>query len=226
MTASEKALVQIAESDVAQARVALTRAERNLQSLLSEMPTTGSKVAVCVGHSRSGDSGAVSVAGVKEWSYNLEVAYLTADALQRSGASAVVVKEYDGSSYGAAMSWLASHLRGLGVDAAIELHFNSASETAQGFEYLYYHSSSRGKALAQSLHAEHKRAFPFAVDRGIKARGAGDRGVQFLKLTHCPAVICEPFFGSSREEWNLYESEKVKLAEVYSRALVAFLRTN
>ena len=44
MTASEKALLQLAEADVAQARVALVRAERNLKSLLS-VPVAGEKEA-------------------------------------------------------------------------------------------------------------------------------------------------------------------------------------
>lgn len=226
MTASEKALLQLAEADVAQARAALVRAERHLQGLLSEpAPSSGSPlVALCVGHSRSGDNGAVSVGGVSEWDFNFEVANLTAGELRRHGLRARVVSQYDGSSYGQAMTWLAAHLRGIDADLAIELHFNAASESAQGFEYLYYHTSTRGKALAESLHAAQKQAFPFAVDRGTKSRAAGDRGVQFLKLTHCPAVLAEPFFGTNPEEWNLYSGEKAKLAETYAAGVLSFLR--
>lgn len=182
------------------------------------------KAALCVGHSRPGDAGAESAGGVSEWDFNLPIATRASEILFSRGIEAPVISKYHGQSYGRAMNWLAAHLKEVGADLAVELHFNAAGESAQGFEYLHYHSSSKGKRLAECLHGAHADKFASMVDRGVKPRTPGDRGIQFLKKTHCPAVIAEPFFGSSPEEWRFYSEEEEGLSCVYADGIERYVR--
>lgn len=172
-----------------------------------------SLIALCVGHSRivrgsSPEGGAVTHDGaVNEWTWNCALAELIAKNLHAAGVRSVIVSEYEGNGYGSAQRWLARHLKDLGVTCAIELHFNSADyPSAYGHEWLYWHASSRGKALAASLDAEMCLSVPTIKHRGAKPKFDGDRGAEFLKLTHCPAVIAEPFFGSNVSDW--FEARK------------------
>jgi N-acetylmuramoyl-L-alanine amidase len=170
-------------------------------------------IAICVGHSRSGDRGAESVGGVSEWEFWQPIAYRAAEILRDKGMSAKVVDVYDGGSYGAAMSWLGRHLEEMGAVRTVELHFNSAGPSAEGHEWIYWGGSKLGAALAKDLEAAHSERFPGFRCRGVKGKGMSDRGGLFLRRTPCPAVICEAFFGSNRKEWVEYSKREEELAE-------------
>jgi N-acetylmuramoyl-L-alanine amidase len=132
-------------------------------------------IAICVGHSRPNDSGAASVTGVTEWDYNSQLADMISDRT----------------------------LRNDGVEAAIELHFNAATPSATGHEWLYWNTSEKGRLFARALRDSFEDCFPQLRSRGIRPRKKGSRGAGFLRLTHCPATIAEPFFGSNEEDWEL-----------------------
>jgi N-acetylmuramoyl-L-alanine amidase len=160
------------------------------------------KVALCIGHSRTVggriEGGAISALGESEHAYWSVVAPLIAERLS---LPSIIVSRYGGSGYGAAMKWVAAHLRAERVGVAIELHFNSSgSPASRGHEWLYWHRSPRGAALARSLSSFYDAAFPGRIERGAKPIQAGGRGAGFLRGTHCPAVVAEPFFGSHLAE--------------------------
>jgi len=185
-------------------------------------------IAICVGHSRPinghPEGGAVSVDGTSEWVFNNDLAFLIEAELTKSRVSSVVISSYDGVGYGAAQRWLAAHLKTLGVKLAIELHFNSAdSPAATGHEWLYWSTSSKGKALAAQLHAEMCLALPTIRARGIQPKTSADRGAEFLRGTHCPAVICEPGFGSNPNDWRILTLQKAALARAIAQSLLAYL---
>lgn len=185
-------------------------------------------VALCIGHSRfingRRDGGAVSVGGVSEWDYNGDLAQLIAGRLAQFRIRSVIVSEYEGNGYGAAMRWLASHLRGLDVDGAVELHFNSAHTTATGHEWLYWQTSRRGEALARSLDDGMRQQVPPHIlrARGIKPVSIG-RGSEFLRLTHCPACVAEPFFGSNPADWKIATEQKPKIAQAIANGIFDWL---
>jgi N-acetylmuramoyl-L-alanine amidase len=102
---------------------------------------------------------------------------------------------------------------------AIELHFNSATPSANGHEWLYWHSSAKGKALAQAFNAQFSKDHPNIRARGIKGITAKDRGGAFLRVTHCPSLVVEPFFGSSESDCRQIIPESV--AKSYAKALIS-----
>ena len=189
-------------------------------------------IALCIGHSRyikgRRDGGAVSVGytaktsgmdvqaseRVSEWQYNRVLANHIQAHLERFQRQVMIVDQYQGDGYGAAMKWLAGHLKANKVEVAIELHFNSAGPTARGHEWLYWHSSAKSRELAKATEIE--MTLQIAPDelpnRGVKPISAKDRGSDFLRLTHCPALIAEPFFGSNADDWKIATERKDKIA--------------
>jgi N-acetylmuramoyl-L-alanine amidase len=186
-------------------------------------------IALCVGHSRfigaRRDGGAVSVGGISEWDYNLPLAERIASRLSDFRVRSIIVSHYLGGGYSSAMRWLAGHLREIGVAGAIELHFNSASPTARGHEWLYWASSPSSRLLAEELDNSMSMQLPPNIlpVRGPKPRNSKSRGAEFLRLTHCPAVIAEPFFGSNAEDWHLAATQQNKFVHAIANGIDEWL---
>ena len=182
----------------------------------NNIPREDLNVAICVGHSRQGDTGAVSCGGINEWTYNKKVAeYLKSD-LQEYGISSFVVDNYGGTygSYTSSMNWLAKHLKEQKASIAVELHFNAAdNEKAEGMEMLHWHSSRIGLSLAEYILKSCQRFFPITKNRGTKRIKKGDRGGMFLHKTHCPSTILEPFFGSNWQDWLTFGDQESTLSQ-------------
>jgi N-acetylmuramoyl-L-alanine amidase len=181
------------------------------------------KIAICVGHSRFGDTGAVNTDGVSEWAFNKPLAERTAELLRDAKHDVKVWSEYSGSGYSSAMSWIAEQIREYNADVAVELHFNSAGPTANGYEFLHWHRAGRSARLASCFHFSFKKFFPERKSRGLKAISSGDRGSAFLQRTHCPAAILEPYFGSNVEETAFYSARREELARAYADAIISWL---
>lgn len=189
----------------------------------NSIPRDELNVAICVGHSRSGDTGAVSCGGINEWTYNKKVAeYLKSD-LQEYGISSFVVDKYGGTygSYTSAINWLVKHLKEQKASIAIELHFNASSNPkAEGMEMLYWKTSRIGMTLAEYLLRGCQKYFPLIKNRGTKKRDTGDRGATFLRKTHVPAVIAEPFFGSCWEpDWTTFANSEHILSQALAHGI-------
>ena len=179
-------------------------------------------IAICVGHSRKiggrYDGGAYSeYLKTNERDFNLKVATKLSAYLTRKGIPSMIFDDYRGGGYGTAMRDVAGQVRKAQATIAIELHFNSASPSATGHEWLYWHNSLSGAGIAKNFEAEFKKAFPNIKSRGIKAIKKTDRGGKFLELTHCPAVIVEPFFGSNKADCEQINIDG--LASAYTNAI-------
>jgi N-acetylmuramoyl-L-alanine amidase len=174
-------------------------------------------IAICVGHSRMGDMGALSVTGVSEWHYNGDIAKRVRRKLMEMDCDACVIDKYPRPGYASAMEWLAGDLNRRGVVCAVELHFNSSDNPlSHGHEWLHWGASAPSRALAQALQGAMVTAFPEIRSRGlVSIETTKNRGGLFLARTPCPAVIAEPFFGSNRGEWELFAGER----EAYASAL-------
>lgn len=185
------------------------------------------KIAICIGHSRwingRRDGGAISSDGTSEWVFNSKVAAILSKELERVGHSSVIYNNYKGSGYTSAMMWIAGEVKKDKCDLAIELHFNFLdginNDIGHGHEWLYWHSSVKGKKLAECFFEAQKKIIPTVVPRRIVPIKEG-RGASFLELTHCPAVIGEPFFGD--DDWDKVDATRV--AFVYAAGINAYLK--
>lgn len=174
------------------------------------------RAALAIGHSRfigdRRDEGAVSLGGMTEWEYNRSLGDMIATELMGEGHDVRVWDKYRGRGYTSAMRWLAGDIRRWRADAAIELHFNFAHSAAHGHEWLFWHTSDDALVLASAINAEFMAELPELTQRGIKPTRAHERGASFLRMTHCPAVIAEPFFGSNVIDWQVASQQKHQIA--------------
>lgn len=179
-------------------------------------------IAICVGHARPSDSGAISVGGLSERFVNTRLARQVLSKLEDKGIACEVIDVYQGSTYGAAMRWLGRKLKTLQATAAVELHFNSGVPTANGHEWLHWHDSVGGRYLAQALNRSMTAALPDHKARGLVVVDAKGRGAEFLRCTPCPAVIAEPFFGTNAQEWAWVVNHQHELAQVLADGIAAW----
>jgi len=183
-------------------------------------------IAICVGHSRSGDNGAESVDGTSEHAFNSGVARELKSILCKRGIKSEVLEKYGGNGYSAAMTWVAQAVKEMGAYAAIELHFNSASPSAHGHEFLFWKNSSGGKKLARAFAECYQDHFPASTPRregGMFPISKSARGSQFLQKTHCPALILEPFFGSNNQEWEIAKHDPSRISHAYAAAIFDYI---
>lgn len=106
--------------------------------------------------------------------------------------------------------------------ATIELHFNSAGETARGTETLFGAAESR--AFATLVQEEQVKLYGRTGrhNRGLLDRSDGGRGFQNVSQIH-PSALIEPFFGSNLEDCQLAQSKKRGLARCLVRAYARFV---
>jgi len=179
-------------------------------------------IGICVGHSREGDEGAYSTGEyvVSEWDFNRDIARRISHVLE---VPFKIYDNYKARSYTTGIRNVAREMKEDGVSVAVELHFNSASPSASGHEWLYWHSSVGGQKLANLFKDKMELAYPDMKSRGAKPRVPRQRGSTFLRKTHCVAVLGEPFFGSNLDDWRIINNNRGKLARVYAEALTAFV---
>ena len=177
-------------------------------------------IAVCVGHARRGDTGAVAADGMTtERVYNTDLAFKVAERLKEKALRCHVV-----CLYPAAMKWLAGELGRLGATLAVELHFNSSHvRAATGHEWLYWAHSDAGRRLAGCLNTAMIRQFPDELPRGCKPVTRKDNGSGFVRLAPCPAVVAEPFFGSNPHDWDTVAAHPDRLAAALAEGLARAL---
>lgn len=185
------------------------------------------KFAICIGHSRKidgrFDGGAVGTNGKSEREFWLPLGNVILDRLKEHGHRGIVWNQYQGIGYGSSMRWLSGQIRAEKCDAAIELHFNSSDNpSANGHECLYWWSSQKGRRLATSINNALDSSSITTKNRGIHAITAGGRGDGFLRKTHCPACIVEPFFGSNVTDMESAWMHRVRLAYAIADGCAGF----
>ena len=179
-------------------------------------------IAICVGHSRPGDSGAVSAGGVSERFANGLLAKQIKAKLEAHDIECDIIDSYQGGNYSAAMRWLGRKLATVKATGAVELHFNWGVPEAHGHQWMHWHESVGGRFLASALHNSMLAACPDHKARGVIGLRPKDCGAEFCRATPCPAVIAEPYFGSNPHEWAWVKSHQHELAQVIADGIAAW----
>lgn len=174
------------------------------------------KLALVVGHN-SESQGAVRSDGVTEFQFNSRVAKIAQDYAKRHyGQMEVgVFFRQPGSGYRREIRRVYEETDRWGADLTNELHFNSHSDSsAHGAEILTSGTASSFKfaQITQNMLVGRMGM----RDRGVKTRKTG-RGSESLMSGNAPAILSEPFFGSSERDSLLFDEshEEQELAKLY-----------
>lgn len=184
------------------------------------------KLAIVIGHNSERQGAVRADTGETEFVWNSRLAKQIED---QAGEYGIEVRRFfrtPGGEYKAELARTYAQVDAWGADASIELHFNgAASPNATGTEVL-----SSGTALSLMLAEEVQREMVGALglrDRGVKTRAASERGGGSLFSGAAPAILVEPFFGSSAKDQAATDEphEQSALADAILRgAAVAFER--
>lgn len=170
------------------------------------------KVALIIGHSFE-DKGAVNkTTGIQEFDYNerlVERIHKTLSTLDNVESEIVYRSTYSG---------LPTKVNATNADIAIEFHANAHNTLVSGTEMLYWHTSKKGKQLANLFQYAALDALGLS-NRGVKAIDSARRGGHLLQKTRMPTIICEPFFIDNDDDLHTAQQEFERLAERFVVAI-------
>lgn len=181
------------------------------------------RLAIVVGHNSEKQGAVRGDTGETEFVWNSDLAKMIEDeARDYPGLEVKTFYRQPGLGYSREIRRVYEETDRWGANATVELHFNSsASPNATGTETLTS-GTPASMALAVSVNQEMVAALGLK-DRGVKTRSAGDRGGASLMSGRAPAVLIEPFFGSSAKGQQATDSssEKRALAEAVVRGVAS-----
>lgn len=175
-----------------------------------------SKVFIGVGHGGT-DSGAVGY--IVEKDVNLNMAIACKNYLEANGVEVMMSRYKDEED---SLNEEARECNAYGPDLAIDVHNNAGG--GDGFEVYHTIYGGVGKTLAENIEAEVKAIGQNS--RGVKTR-QGNRGdyYGFIRMTKCPAVICEAVFvdnkADAKQADELHEQEQFGIA--YAKGILKTL---
>lgn len=179
------------------------------------------KLAIVVGHNQNSQGAIRKDTGQTEWSWNLVLARFIEDcAKDYPGIQVKTFLRKPVGSYTREIRDVYRRTDSWGADATCELHFNS-----------HHNPKATGTETLTSGTAASVRFAEFAQDRMLDALGLRDRGEKVVRTgrgSHslisgrAPAILIEPFFGSSAAGLKATDEESEKRA--LARAIVQAAR--
>ena len=171
-------------------------------------------IAIVVGHHEK-DQGAENKSfNLTEYKYNLEIAELIIADLSKDFETTLIFNKE--------LSQLPKAINETNAKVCINLHCNAFNRIASGTETLYYHTSSKGKALATYVQNRVLDALDLR-DRGVKSIESGDRGGYVLRKTTMPCIITEPAFIDNDVDCIILMDNKVQLAKAIADGIRDYL---
>ncbi|MBC2149483.1 N-acetylmuramoyl-L-alanine amidase [Listeria booriae] len=164
------------------------------------------KLAIFAGHGGA-DPGASSAYG-KESEKTLE---LMLEATKYARSLGITVLNNRTTNTARIISVDAKKANNAKVDAVIEIHFDSATATANGTTGFYCEGSESSKSLAQKVN---DRVDDYFRDRDIKPDTSTRHGrLGILRETHAPAMLLETCFISNKGDTTTYNTKKALIAQ-------------
>lgn len=178
-------------------------------------------VTLCIGHS-SKESGAEASDGkTTEYLFNKILVGVVADELKKKGVKTHIVNRLtDGNGTG-----MTADIRAVNkyeTDCIVEFHCNAYDGATEGCEMLHWHSSTKGKKLAEYVQKAVCKALG-NDDRGLKPIKAKGRGAAVLRGSIEPMIIAEPFFIDNPNDFHNALNRYAELVKAYADGIYRFL---
>jgi len=158
------------------------------------------KICIDPGHSGPYEPGACA-GGVTEAAVSMAISKALGETLILLGYEVIYTRNGDIETDD--LEFRAQLANGVGADAFVSIHCNSAESTAaSGIEVYHYHGSDEGTQLAKAIQSM------LAVSTPLKNRGVKEENFAVLRLTDMPAVLVECGFLSSEADRNFLIDEK------------------
>ncbi len=181
------------------------------------------KLAIVVGHNSEKQGAVRPDTGESEFVWNSGLAkMIEQQARDYPGFEVKIFYRQPGLGYRGEIRRVYEETDRWGANATVELHFNASSNpNASGTETL---TSGTAASMALALAVNQEMVAVLGLkDRGVKTRSARDRGGASLMSGRAPAILIEPFFGTSKRGQCATNSlsKKEALAEAIVRGVAA-----
>ena len=183
------------------------------------------KLAIVVGHNSARQGALRTDTGESEYVWNNRLALLMSDLAPEFGITTKIFRRVDLGSYTRELAAVYSDVDRWGADASIELHFNSFVEAAASGTETLSSGTAASLRFATAVQEEVVAALGLS-DRGVKTRREG-RGAASLISGRAPAILVEPFYGTSAKGQRSTDEahEQEALARAYLRGAGAAFAT-
>ncbi|EAD9073477.1 N-acetylmuramoyl-L-alanine amidase [Listeria monocytogenes] len=173
------------------------------------------KLAIYAGHGGV-DSGAVGN-GYHEDDLALDVVKRTTKVLRGAGHTVINNRTSDVNRNISADAKLANREK---VDAVVEIHFDSATPTAEGTTGFYCEGSSSSKKLAQCVNDKLDDVFK---DRNVKPDTSTRHGrLGILRETNAVATLQEVAFITNKNDMNKYNQRADEVATKIAEGILSY----
>ncbi len=156
------------------------------------------KVAVDPGHGGA-DAGAVKY--LREEDVNLTTGLACRDFLELHGVDVWMSRTKDVNT---SLNRTCADINKWGADLAISVHNNAGG--GDGFEAYYSIVGGVGKTLAKNIEAEVKELGQNSRGLKTKKNAEGKDYYGFIRMTNCPAVICEGVFVDNKTDVKIADT--------------------
>ena len=177
------------------------------------------KLAIVIGHNSTSQGAVRADTGETEYIFNSRIAALMEEyaRVKYPDMEVAIFRRQPMGSYSREINRVYGQTDAWGAHLTMELHFNSAaSANATGSETL---TSGTPASMAAAVAVNDEVVATLGLrDRGVKTRREG-RGSQSLISGRAPAILTEPFFGSSAKGQKATDEthEEKALAMAYIR---------
>ena len=157
------------------------------------------KLAIVIGHNAESQGAVRKDTGETEYSFNSRLSLYMEEFARKKypDMETRVFRRMPMGSYKREINRVYDETDAWGANLTMELHFNSAADgSASGTETL---TSGTPASMAAAVAVNSEIVATLGLrDRGVKTRRSG-RGSQSLISGRAPAILVEPFFGSSQK---------------------------
>lgn len=172
------------------------------------------RVALIVGHSPKAPGAVNQTFNETEYSFNSTLVPMVAKELHALDIQPLIFYRDD-------LSTLPREINNADVDVVLSFHANAYNKIASGTETLFYHTSRKGRVLAQKVQDSITGVLGLR-DRGIIPITSEDRGGYLLQKTDAPAVLLETMFIDNDVDFTIADGEKKELAKNIALAVSEF----
>jgi len=192
--------------------VSLKMFKDKLKTSIATQKETQAIICLVIGHSKKSKGAYNKNLDISEYDLNKQEAIRVHEILKEQGIRSIVIHRKE-------LKDLPKKINKHNPRFIISFHHNSFSETSTGSETLYYHSSTKGKHLAEVIQRNIVSVLGYK-DRGIRPKCSEDRGGFLLRYTNAPCIILEPCFISNTKELKDF----ILKQDLYIEAIVAGIK--
>jgi N-acetylmuramoyl-L-alanine amidase len=180
------------------------------------------KIALDAGHGKNTYPPSKGVPQLAEFTFNSAVTRYAKELAEYNGFEVVLTQPLDGNDV--PLSERTRIANNAGCDVLVSIHANAGVAEANGYEVFHWHSSAKGKRLAEIWFANAQKYFPHKPRRIWQSTPGQWTNFHMVRETNMPAILLEHAFYTNANDLKLLLSDDFRRlsAEVIVRTICEY----